>query len=126
MYVCAIVVILIVLPYYSNYLYSTLNLPYMIVIELIKYSLSLILPNENEKAPCNLWVSRTKGTSPPFLLSAILYISQLDVNTHEGVNQIYVCRKVMVVIEFTPTRERERGKEHDPTLGLVLKYLWPR
>jgi hypothetical protein len=50
----------------------------------------------------------------------------LDVNIYEGVNQLYVGRKVVIVIEFTPTRERERGKEQDPTLGLVLKYLWFR
>jgi hypothetical protein len=37
-----IVVILIVIPYYSNYLYSTLNLPY--IIGLIKSSSSYLQP----------------------------------------------------------------------------------
>jgi hypothetical protein len=34
--------------------------------------------------------------------------STLDVNIYEGVNQLYVGRKVVIVIEFTPTRGRER------------------
>jgi hypothetical protein len=69
------VVILIVLPYYSNYLYSTLNLPYM--IGLIKYSCRHFTANENEKARCNLWLSRTKGSSLPSLFNLITLIPYL-------------------------------------------------
>ena len=41
----------------------------------------------------------------------------------EGVNKLYVGRKVVIVIEFTHPRERERGKEQDPKLGFVLEHL---
>ncbi len=41
---------------------------------------------------------------------------------YEGVNKLYVGRKVVIVIELTPTREREREKEQDPKLDFVRKY----
>jgi hypothetical protein len=43
----------------------------------------------------------------------------------EGVNELYVGKKVVIVIEFTP-QGKERGKEQDPKLGFVLEYLWFR
>jgi hypothetical protein len=45
------------------------------MIGLIKYSRSYF--TANEKARCNLWFSRTKGTSPPSLFNLITLITYL-------------------------------------------------
>ncbi len=43
--------------------------------------------------------------------------------TRVRVNTLNVGRKVVIVIEFTPIRAIERGKEQDPKVGFVLGYL---
>ncbi len=67
------VVIPIVIQYYRNYMYSTLNLPYMIGLN----KSSRIYFTANEKARCILWFSRTKGISPPSLFNLMTLITYL-------------------------------------------------